>query len=250
MFWGILGGLCFAYFVVICIYAGIFSAFGWFWAACSGAGALLYFFFHKIPDKLQKAVWGIFFIGLATLILLEGKIIYYGNRKPQKGADYLIVLGCQIRGFKITRSLKYRLEKALEYGLENPNAVIIVSGGQGNGEAVSEAWAMQEYLVKHGIPEERVWKEDKSSNTYENMKFSLELIEKKREAAGVAEEGFRAVAVSNRFHIYRALRIGEKQGFINLEGLGAKTDSILAVSYYIREALAIFKDWLFGNLRF
>ncbi|KSV58147.1 YdcF family protein [Acetivibrio ethanolgignens] len=69
--------------------------------------------------------------------------LYYGSKRPQPGADYLIVLGCQIRGTKITRSLKYRLEAAVEYGKENLETVIVVFGGQGSGEEVSEAEAMR-----------------------------------------------------------------------------------------------------------
>lgn len=248
IFWIALGGLCLAYFIIICLYAGITSAFSWFWGMSGVLGIVLGFSLHKLPGWIQKGIWGILAVGLAVLFVLEGQILYYGSKEPQPSADYLIVLGCQIRGTKITRSLKYRLEAATTYAKENPETVIVVSGGQGSGEEVSEAEAMREYLLKEGISEERIWLEAASTNTYENMKFSRELILKARKENGQAEEEFQTVVVSNRFHIFRALKIGKKQGFLTLEGLGAKTDPVLFVSYYIREALAVFKDGLLGNL--
>ena len=248
IFWMVLGGLCLVYFIIICTYAGITSAFSWFWGISGVLGIVLGIFLNKLPGWLQKGIWGIFFAGVAVLLVLEGQILYYGSKRPQPGADYLIVLGCQIRGTEITRSLKYRLEAAVEYGKENPETVIVVSGGQGSGEEVSEAEAMRGYLLEKGISEERIWMEDASTNTYENMKFSRERILKERKKNGQEQEDFRTVVVSNRFHVFRALKIGRKQGFLTLEGLGAKTDPVLFVSYYIREALAVFKDGLLGNL--
>ena len=179
-FWGILGIMCLIYFIIICLYAGITSAFGWFWAAGGAIGLFLHFFLHRFPDWLQKGIWGVFLAGVALLIFLEGSIFYYGNKTAQPETEYLIVLGCQIRGTRITRSLKYRLGKAAEYGKENPETILIVSGGQGFGEDISEAQAMREYLLEKGIEENRIWLEDKSTNTYENMKFSREMIEKER----------------------------------------------------------------------
>lgn len=243
-FWGILGSICLLYFVIICLYAGVSSAFSWFWAIGGTAGIVLSIFWQRMPDKLHKGIWGLFIAGVAVFILMEGKILYYANQTPQKEADYLIVLGCQVRGTRITRSLKYRLEAAYEYAVENPETKIIVSGGQGFGEDISEAEAMKGWLVEKGIEADRVYMEDKSVNTHENMKFSREMIEKQ----GGTIKNSRVVVVSNGFHISRALKLGEKQGFEQLEGLGAKTDPILAVSYYIREAFALLKDSIVGNI--
>lgn len=243
IFWGILGGVCLIYFIIICIYAGITSAFGWFWALGGGAGLLLCWVWKKLPQGLLKAIWCVLFAGLAVLVVLEGKILYYARQTPYKEADYLIVLGCQIRGTAITPSLKYRLEEAWKYAEENQDTKLVVSGGQGPGEDISEAEAMKRWIVEKGIAQERIYVEDKSTNTYENMKLSRELIEKQN-----PKENYRVVVVSNGFHICRGLSIGKKQGFKNLEGLGAKTDPVLAVSYYIREAAALLKDGILGNL--
>lgn len=248
IFWGALGIICLIYFAVICLYAGLSSAFSWFWAMAGVVGLLLGFLWQKAPKGVHKGVWCIFAAGLAVLLLLEGKIFFCGLSKPRPEADYLIVLGCQIRGTKVSRSLKYRLDAAAEYVKENKDTVIIVSGGKGSGEDITEALAMKNYLVDKGIREECIWLEDKSVNTNENMKFSKELIEKQRKKERKTKD-YRTVVVSNRFHLFRALKIGEKQGFGELEGLGGKTDPVLAVSYYIREAFAVVKDKLVGNFR-
>lgn len=262
-FWGILGGACLLYYIIICIYAGMASAFSWFWVLSGITGVALGILWKRIPGSFQKGIWGLFIAGLAVLVVLEGKILYCANKPPQKEADYLIVLGCQVRGTRITRSLKYRLEAAYEYAEENKDTKIIVSGGQGFGEDISEAEAMKGWLVEKGIESERIYMEDKSTNTHENMKFSRELIEKQmaEKMSKAAEETgtigdktqtqeaeYKTVVVSNGFHLYRALKLGEKQGFERLEGLGAKTDRILAVSYYVREAFALLKDTIVGNI--
>lgn len=243
LFFGILGAISLLYFVIICFYTGPGLAFNWFWAFGGVAGLFLAAFWQRLPLKLQKGIWGIFFIVMAVCVFLEAQILYYANQKPQKNADYLIVLGCKVQGTRVSRSLRYRLEAAFTYAEENPETKIIVSGGQGFGEDISEAEAMYRWLTDKGIEQERILMEAHSTNTYENMKFSRSLIEKE-----AAVEEARVVVVSNGFHICRALKLGQKQGFEEFQGLGAKTDPVMAVSYYIREAFALLKDSIVGNI--
>lgn len=100
-------------------------------------------------------------------------------QKPSRDLDTLIVLGAQVNGTKLSNSLKLRLERAKEYLDENPETIAVVSGGKGSGEEISEAEAMYEYLVSQGIDETRLIKEDRSTNTNENLKYSLALLEEK-----------------------------------------------------------------------
>ena len=195
---------------------------------------------------------------LGELILLAAKrnmivewevsMDYYGYdidyiEDPERDADYVIVLGAQVRGTRITKSLRYRLDIALEYLEENPSAKVIVSGGQGSGEDISEAAAMKGYLIERGLEAERILLEDRSVNTAENIRFSKELIE----ADGGSEEASVVIA-TNSFHVFRALRIAAKQGLTQVSGLSARNDQILMASYYVRECLAIIKDFLWGNI--
>ena len=92
------------------------------------------------------------------------------KKKPEDNCDYIIVLGCQIRGDWITKSLKNRLDAAYDYACSNQDTRIIVSGGQVKGENKTEALAMYEYLCSRGISSERIVMEDKSTDTNENMR--------------------------------------------------------------------------------
>lgn len=122
-------------------------------------------------------------ITVCLLLLAEMKIITGMCGKPlEKGATgtgrrWIIVLGAQVRGRKITDSLKRRLDCALAYLTEHPDVHVIVSGGQGKGEEVTEAYAMAQYLENAGIDSGRIVQEDASVNTLENLKFSGKLIE-------------------------------------------------------------------------
>ena len=140
--------------------------------------------------------------------------------------EWIIVLGAQVRGRKITDSLKRRLDSALEYLKEHPDVHVIVSGGQGNDEEVTEAYAMAQYLERAGIDCRRIIQEDASVNTLENLKFSRKLIADVDTPVGI---------VSNNFHVYRALRLAKKQGYAKPCGIPAKSDARYQVHYLVRE---------------
>jgi uncharacterized SAM-binding protein YcdF (DUF218 family) len=122
---------------------------------------------------------------------------------------------------------------------ENKNSIAIVSGGQGSGEDISEAEAMSKYLLSKGISKNRIIKEDQSTNTNQNILFSNKFM---------PEGNRKTVIVTSRFHVYRAIQIAKKQGLEDVQGLGAPTDKILALSYYVREFIAVMKDRLVGNI--
>ncbi|MGB8454164.1 MAG: YdcF family protein [Anaerocolumna sp.] len=115
--------------------------------------------------------------------------------------------------------------------------LIAVSGGQG--EDISEAKAMEEYLISKGINAQRILKEDQSTNTHQNLLFSKTLMEKGNPST---------VIVTSRFHVFRAMGIAGKLGITKAEGLGAPTDDIMTLSYYVREFFAVVKDKLVGNI--
>ncbi|MGN0165766.1 MAG: YdcF family protein [Lachnospiraceae bacterium] len=242
---------CLIYYSIIISYAGIHSSMAglWLFAGCALLLAAMilvldkkYDFLKVIPKWILLVIATcILTVGLLVLILF-GCVMSKMNASPDKNADYVIVLGAQIRGENITRSLKYRLDKAIEYFETNADCMIIVSGGRGEGEAVSEASAMKKYLCQHGIPEEKIIMEEKSTTTNENLRFSHEIIKSR------GDENANIVICSNNFHIFRALKLAEKIGIENAMGLAAKSDSILQFNYMIRDSLAIFKEFLLGNI--
>ncbi|MCH5212036.1 MAG: YdcF family protein [Oscillospiraceae bacterium] len=177
----------------------------------------------------------------ALLIFVSSSLLFiYGNTtNATYTEDYLIVLGCGIRGERPTAPLKSRLDTAIKYINRNPNCTIIVSGGQGHDEAISEAEAMRRYLVERGIDDSRIIKEDKSTSTTENFKFSDKLTDD-----GLSSHS--AAFITNDFHVYRANSLAKLQGF-NLHRIGAPTAWYTIAPVYLREQLALIQMILFNK---
>ena len=123
--------------------------------------------------------------------------------KTRSDLDYIIVLGAHVNGTKLTLALLERVRRALLYLEENPGTKAVLSGGRGDGERISEAEAMYRYLTEHGISPERLIKEERSTNTKENLDFSLRLIGSTDYSIGI---------VTNNFHVFRGVAIGKKCG--------------------------------------
>ena len=153
----------------------------------------------------------------------------------KKNCRYLIVLGAQVRGERITDSLKRRLDAALLYHQVCASVKIIVSGGQGKGEDVSEAYAMAQYLREHGVKDEQIMLEDQSRTTRENLRFSKAYLEELKTPVGI---------VTNNFHLFRALLIGRSEGYENLTGIAAGCNRILFLNYMVREFFAAVWLWI------
>ena len=148
---------------------------------------------------------------------------------------------CDLCLISMILPLKLRLDKALEYHEKNPDALIIVSGGQGYGEDVTEAFAMKRYLVQNGVPEEIVVEEDKATSTSENMKYSKEILEND---FGYTADNIKIAFVTNNFHVFRSIKLAQLAGFYNTTYLHTSLQWYNYIPNYIRETLAIFKMWL------
>lgn len=225
------------YFIICIGCAGLGSTFSFVWLALScvcfaGSMGLRYLYVHGIviPFGIKVAALGIFVLLLAVFAYVEVLIISSSHEKPEGDVDYLIVLGAKIDGTRVSKSLASRLNCAYEYLIEHKDTKVVVSGGQGSDELVTEAEAMKKYLMEKGIEEGRILMEDQSTNTDQNIAYSRKIIGD--DAASIA-------IVTNSFHLYRAMKIGQKQGLIHVTGIAAPTDKFLAVSYYVREGLAV-----------
>ncbi len=148
---------------------------------------------------------------------------------------YLIVLGAQVDGRRITDSLKRRLDRAEMYLKEHVETVVIVSGGRGDQEEIPEAEAMEKYLLEKGIEGKRILKENRSRTTKENLIFSKVYIEDMDCPVGI---------VSNSFHLYRAVCYARKTGYIKPCPLAADCHPLLLPNYMVREFFAVWKMWL------
>ena len=153
------------------------------------------------------------------------------SKRAEYNKDVLIVLGCAVRGDRVSLTLKYRLDAALEYLDHSPDTHVIVSGGKGDGENLSEAQAMRDYLAANGVDPGRITMEDKSTSTWENFKFTREILDKRFPDASAA-------FVTTAFHVYRSGRVAIMNG-INAEAYAAKDVWYSAPNNYMRESIAI-----------
>jgi uncharacterized SAM-binding protein YcdF (DUF218 family) len=171
-----------------------------------------------------------------TLIYNEGKKVYDGQ------SDYILLLGAGVYIERPSPRLMERLNKCLEYARYNENAEIIVSGGCGSGERITESEAMENYLVRFGIDEKRIIKEDKSTNTYENMKNAKRIIEKTDNVKDI-----KLTIITADFHMFRSKLLAGRVGF-RADGIPAETTTITAkLRYYVREFFAVYKSILFDR---
>ena len=180
-------------------------------------------------------------LGLALLLIPEAPILVSAVCPGESDAPYVIVLGAAVYGESPSLTLRHRADRALEHLESNPGAVAVVSGGQGEGEAISEAEAMRRYLVnKGGIADHRILCEDRSTSTLENLTFSKAIIE---ENGGDPD---RVAVVSSSYHIYRAKRMAAALG-MEADGLPSSDGyPVYMTGMYIREALAVWKLWIMG----
>ena len=152
--------------------------------------------------------------------------------------DCVLVLGNSLSGDKILPTLKFRLDKCIDYLQYNPDALIIVSGGRGRRETVSESKAMKSYLVSNGIDAGQIIEENKSKNTKQNMKFSKILLDKHFPSGN-----YSLVCITSDFHAYRASRLSKKVDMV-VSHYNAKTAWYLYPVAYCRESLSIIKMWM------
>ena len=169
---------------------------------------------------------------LATIILS----VKAAKHIPKYDKDYIIILGCMIKkDGSLTNLLKSRVDKAIEFrnkqkSITGKDLIFIPSGGKGNDEIISESLAMKNYLLKQGIKDKNILLEDKSTNTYENIKYSNKIIKEKTQNANVAFS-------TTNYHVFRAGTIAAKQN-ITIEGIGSKTKTYFWLNAFIREFIA------------
>ena len=180
-------------------------------------------------------------IGIAVVTMTEGIIIKASFGSPAQDIDYLVVLGAKVRVTGPSASLWDRIYGAYDYLAAHPDVTAIVSGGQGDDEPTAEAYAMYEELVKLGIDPDRVWIEDKATSTWENLHFSLDLIEEK---TGKRPE--KIGVLSSEYHLYRASLFTKACG-VEFVGVPAKTSRVTQkINHFMREVAGVWHYWLLG----
>lgn len=235
--------LCFLYcFIVFRIRSG--SKFYMIW----GLGGLFFIglawmlrfdLWSRFPPLLRRGICGVLLVGILAFVVAEGCIFAHYRDQGRPDLDYIIVLGAQMKPAGPSAVLKFRLDAAYDYLIANEDTLCVVSGGQGPNEPCTEAQGMYDYLVGRGISPERILMEDKSTDTSENIAFSVEVIGGTDKDVGI---------VTNNFHVFRGMMLARHAGFENACGISARSNIYFQPNNLVREFFGIMKDLVCGNL--
>lgn len=183
----------------------------------------------KVFYRVLKIIISIFLI---VFVVTESLIIFYPKNSLESKSDYLLILGASVKKTTPSTTLKGRLDTALKYLKINDNCYVVVSGGKGSGEKITEAKAMKDYLIKNGIDKNRIIEEDKSTNTYENFKYSKLKIE---EHSQRKLSDLKVKIVTTDFHVLRSKILAYRNGYKNTSFYASKSKLSFVPTYYTRE---------------
>ena len=242
--WVHLSALIFLVYGIIVFLTGSGSLFFLFWIGLSLIieGAFFLYrkgFWNKLPAYARKTVTLATVFVLCLFVYTEIRIISDFNAEPEETVDYLIVLGAMVYEDGPSEICAQRLDKAAEYLKKHPETRCIVSGGQGFQEPCPEAEQMYKYLLAQNIEESRIIKESAAKNTFENIRNSFTLLDRKNDRIGI---------VTNQFHMHRSLLIARKAGAQNVYGLSADSDAFFLPNNMVREFIALVKEFAIGAI--
>ena len=210
--------------------------------AMAALGALV-FLFPRLPAAGRIALAALVLIAAAAFTICEIPVFRAARTDPEPKADYLIVLGAKVNGTSPSFAMYDRLKAALDYLNTYPDATVVVSGGQGDDEGISEAEAMAVWLRAHGIDDSRILLEDKSETTRQNLENSFAII---RSHGGDPADG--VAIVTSEYHLYRAREMASALGARPI-GVAARTTLLaMRINYFIREGFAVGYMKLAGTL--
>lgn len=197
---------------------------------------------RKAAKVLRSILTACVALGLVIVIATGAVIAVASFGSPEADCSYVVVLGAAVHGQTPSLSLSWRLDAAYDYLTAHPGTVAVLSGGQGADEDISEAQCMYNVLTSRGIDPSRLYLEEKSTSTEENLAFSLELLEE-RTGSRPSEIGI----VSSEYHLYRA---GLFAGAVGVDSVGipAKTQWLsLRLNYFLREIAGVWHYIVFGG---
>ena len=267
----ILAALCAVYFVIIVIYGGIGTSFAFIWLFFAALCVFLvygnwYYSRHMfdIPKWVPVSIVTTCVMGVTVMAMICTLVFLGVASEEEPGLDYVIVLGAKVKEHTVSNSLKKRLDKAIDYAQKNPETYLVLSGGKGADEPISEAQVMYKYLVYNGVRPEQLLLEDRSASTVENIAYSRLVIEGHRERLRLEREQqekkrrepylmvddkpVEIGVLTSNFHVFRARMIARKWGFEHVYGISAQSDPVLFIHLCVRECASIIKDRLMGNM--
>ena len=196
-----------------------------------------------LPKRVRLPRWLRWTLRVFLLPVLIAAGCILGGMTARGGEDFdcLVVLGAALNGREPSAALEARLETAADYLDAHPETDVIVSGGQGVSEVVSEAECMRDWLLRRGIDPGRIRMEDRSTDTAENLRYSLAML---------PGEGLRVGIVTSNFHVFRSLGIARAEAGdrLTLRGLAAPFSPRLLPHFLLRELCAVGADTLRGRM--
>jgi len=181
-------------------------------------------------------------IGLLVVAVTEVFIIKASLGDPKEQVQYMVVLGAKVRESGPSVSLWDRIHGAADYLEAHPDTIAIVSGGQGPDEPMTEAQAMYDELIALGIHPDRVWMEEKATSTWENLNFTLDLIEEK-----TGERPGKLGILSSEYHLFRAKLFAKECG-VEAVGIPARTTRLSQrINHFMREVAGVWHYLILGG---
>ena len=214
------------------------------------AGLLICYFLIGILAR-HNIVTGKVLRTILSCLLCFGILIFLGTEiiilnaskgSPETDCPYIVVLGAKVNGTSPSLSLNDRIRAAENYLKAHPDTIAVLSGGQGPDEGIPEAQCMFNELTKRGIAPERLWLEPRSTSTWENLNFSLDIIEEK---TGIRPDSIGLL--SSEYHLYRAGLFAKDCG-VEAIGIPAATSwPSIRLNYFLREAAGVWHYILLGG---
>lgn len=191
---------------------------------------------------LKRIFTVILCIGLLVVGVTECVIIKASFGDPKEHCDYMVVLGAKVRTEGPSVSLMDRIRAAKTYLDSHPDVIAVVSGGQGTDEPMTEARCMYEELVELGVDPQRIWIEDQATSTWENLNFSLNLIEEK-----TGTRPGKIGILSSEYHLFRASLFADACG-VESVGIPAATSRLpQKINHFMREVAGVWHYLLLGG---
>ena len=199
----------------------------------------------KRMTKIILVVIGIVVVIGVSLVVAAMIAMHQGAKGHAVAEDTpAVVLGCHVKDGRPSRILGERIDAAYEYLSSHPQAIAVLSGGQGEDEAISEAECMYRELTARGIDGSRLYKEESSVNTPTNLRHSREILEEVLGADSAWTEDHEIALITSEFHCYRGCLHAKQEGLTPV-AYASKTAMPYVMPFYLREIVAVVYTWFF-----
>lgn len=261
----ICAGLCIVYFGVIIGYSGPDTSLCIAWPVFSALFAAMGYFLRTakrhgdgMPRFLPTFIYTSFCMLLLSFITIMYLVVGASREAEDKRVDYCIVMGARVYSNGISKTLMYRLDKAERLWRMNPETVLVLAGGQAQGDPIPEAFAMYNYLMLKGVPGAAMLVDAGSTTTSGIIQNAAGLIEadhaERRIPKGPGDRIYpedylpKIGIITSDYHMFRSLALAEEEGIERPVPIPAVSDSVLFVHNCVRESVAIVKDFFMGNV--